>query len=74
MTKNTHPFEQAHSIGPKMVRLLASIGITDFEQLVDADAYELALRINVEMGNKHLNAMGVRALENLIELAKANTA
>jgi len=54
-----------------MVRLLALIDVTEFDQLYDADAQELALRINVELGGKHLNAMGVRALENLIELAKA---
>lgn len=73
MSKGSHPFERAHSIGPKMVRLLALIDVTNFDQLRGADEKELALRINIELGGKHINAMGVRALKNLIELAKMQT-
>ena len=71
---NKHPFEEAHSIGPKMVKYLKAIGVTDFDDLVETDANELALRINVELGGNHMNALGVRALENLVTLAKEKTA
>jgi nucleotidyltransferase/DNA polymerase involved in DNA repair len=60
---------RAHSIGPKMISFLDRIGIEKLEDLAGADARELAMRINVELGHRHLNALGVRALENLIELA-----
>jgi len=70
MSKHKHPFEQAHSIGPKMVDYLYRINVRTFDDLVNCDAHDLALRIDVEVGGKRLNVMGVRALENLIRLAK----
>ena len=71
---NKHPFEEAHSIGPKMVKYLKAIGVRDFDDLLQTDANELALRINVELCGNHMNALGVRALESLVALAKEKTA
>lgn len=62
----------AHSIGPAMIGYLEQIGVETLSQLRDADAGELALRINVALGRRHINAQGVRALENLIEHARRN--
>lgn len=62
---------EAHSIGPVMVNYLERIGIESLADLANADARELALRINVELGKRHINATGVRALENLIEHARS---
>lgn len=53
-----------------MVKYLKSARVHDFDDLRDTDANELALRINVELGGNRMNALGVRALENLVELAK----
>ena len=54
-----------------MVSYLERIGIKNLADLTNADARELALRINVELGRHHINAAGVRALENLIEHARS---
>lgn len=34
-----------------------------------ADADEIAMRINIALGRRHLNRLGAAALENLIALA-----
>ena len=65
-----HPFEEAHSIGPKMVKYLAMIGVNEFDDLNGLDAAQLAMRIDVELGGKYMNRLGVQALENLVSLAK----
>lgn len=54
-----------------MVSYLERIGIESLADLANADARDLALRINVELGKRHINAMGVRALENLIQHARS---
>jgi nucleotidyltransferase/DNA polymerase involved in DNA repair len=61
---------RAHSIGPKMIRYLEEIGIERLSDLCGADAGELAFRIDVALGRKHMNRMGVAALQNLIDLAE----
>lgn len=53
-----------------MVQYLSMIGVTDFEDLIDVEAEELAMRIDVEFGRKTMNALGVQALENLVGFAK----
>ena len=60
---------KAHSIGPKMIAYLEEIGITRLDDLVDADAGEIAMRIDIAVGRRHMNRLGVAALRNLIELA-----
>ncbi|WP_331372052.1 hypothetical protein [Sinorhizobium chiapasense] len=60
---------RAFSIGPRMIDYLEEIGIERLADLKGADAAELALRINVALGRRHINRMGIRALENLIALA-----
>ncbi len=63
---------RAHSIGPRMIAYIEEIGIERLEDLVGADAEEIAMRINIALGRKHLNSLGVEALCNLIELANAS--
>lgn len=62
---------RAHSIGPTMVRYLEQIGIERLSDLVGANAEELAFRIDILCGRKHMNRLGVAALANLIALAEA---
>ena len=56
--------------GPKTVDYLEMIGIKSFGELAHADARDLKLRINAELGRPHINEMRVRALENLIAAAR----
>ena len=60
---------EAYSIGPKMIAYLEEIGIERLADLKGADAGEIARRIDIAMGRKHMNRLGVAALENLIALA-----
>ena len=62
---------KAHSIGPTMIRYLEEIGVARLSDLVGARADELAFRIDVALGRKHMNRLGIAALENLIALAEA---
>lgn len=57
-------------MGPRMVDYLEMVGVETFAELAFADAHELRLRINAHLGRPHINAMGVRALANLIESAR----
>ena len=61
---------RAYSIGPKMIAYLEEIGITRLDELAGADPHEIALRIDVALGHKRLNRLGIAALRNLIELAE----
>lgn len=61
---------RAHSIGPKMVSYLEEIGIERLSDLVGADAEEIAMRIDIALGRRHMNRMGVEAIRNLIALAE----
>ena len=60
----------SRSIGPRMIAMLEAIGIESLAELADADAQELAFRINVQIGSRHINQQGVKALQYLIDLAK----
>ena len=60
---------RAYSIGPTMIAYLDEAGITRLDDLVGADAGEIAMRIEIATGYKRLNKMGITALRNLIELA-----
>ncbi|MGE6782414.1 hypothetical protein ACQKGL_07820 [Ensifer adhaerens] len=61
---------QAKSIGPRMVGYLQEIGIERLEDLTAANAEDLAFRINATLGRRHINSVGIRALENLIAHAR----
>lgn len=61
---------RAHSIGPRMIAYLEEIGIERLDELKGEDAETLAMRIDVALGRKHMNRLGVDALRNLIELAE----
>jgi hypothetical protein len=60
---------RAHSIGPQVIRYLEEIGIARLSDLRGADPHEIAMRIDIALGRKHINSLGVAALRNLIELA-----
>jgi hypothetical protein len=60
--------------GPKTADYLALAGVTGFDDLADLDAATLRLAINAALGRPHINAMGVRAIQNAIDAAKARRA
>lgn len=63
--------EAVHLCGPKTADYLEMIGINTFDELADADAATLRLAMNAHLGRPHINAMGVRALQNAIDAARA---
>ncbi|WP_378948328.1 hypothetical protein [Mesorhizobium sp. ANAO-SY3R2] len=65
---------RAHSIGPAMIRYLEEIGIEKLSDLRGANAEEIAMRMNIALGRRHINRLGVAALCNLIELANGGPA
>ena len=64
---------RAHSIGPTMIRYLEEIGVERLADLSGADPQEIAMRMNIALGRRHINSMGVAALRNLIALADRET-
>ena len=64
---------RAYSIGPRMIAYLEEIGIERLEDLAGAEAEEIAMRIDIALGRRHLNRLGVQALRNLIDLANRGT-
>lgn len=56
--------------GPRMADYVELVGIDSFDALADADANDLCLAINAALGRPLINAMGVRALKNAIDVAK----
>ena len=60
---------RAYSIGSRMIAYLEEIGIERLDDLKGADAEVLAMRIDVALGRRHMNRLGVEALRNLISLA-----
>ena len=64
---------RAHSIGPRMIGYFEEIGIERLSDFAGADAGEIAMRIDVALGRKHINRLGLEAISNLIALAEAET-
>lgn len=64
-----HKMLKAYSIGPKMISYLEEIGIERLSDLAGAQAEEIAFRIDIALGRKHMNRLGIEALRNLIALA-----
>ncbi len=60
---------RAHSIGPRMIAYLEEIGIERLADLKGADPHQVAMRIDIALGRRHMNRLGVEALANLIALA-----
>ncbi len=56
---------KAHSIGPRMIAWLEEIGIERLAGLRGADADQIAMRINIALGRRHLNRLGARHCETL---------
>lgn len=63
--------EAVHLCGPKTADYLEAIGIRSFDALADAGAQHLRLKVNATLGRPHINALGVRALQNAIDAARA---
>ena len=61
---------RAYSIGPRMISYLEEIGVETLSELRGADPQELAMRIDIALGRKQMNRLGVEALRNLVELAE----
>lgn len=61
---------RAHSIGPKMIGYLQEIGVERLSDLVGADAETIAMQIDIALGRKHMNRLGLEAIRNLIALAE----
>lgn len=61
---------KAHSIGPRMIAYLEEAGIERLSDLVGTDAETIAMRIDIALGRRHINRLGVEALRNLIALAE----
>ena len=55
--------------GPRMIEYLELLGISTLDELAEQSAEELQARINEKLGFRHINRMGVRALENAITYA-----
>ena len=55
--------------GPRMIEYLELVGISTLDELAEQSAEELRLRINEKLGFRHINRMGVKALENAIGYA-----
>lgn len=68
--RSRRKIEAVYLCGPKTADYLEMVGVRTFEELADADARDLKLRINAHLGRPHINEMGVRALENLIAAAR----
>jgi hypothetical protein len=62
---------RSHSIGPRMIAYFDEIGIEKLADFVGADAEEIAMRIDVALGRRHLNRLGLEAIRNVIALAEA---
>lgn len=60
---------RAHSIGPRMIAYLEEIGIECLADLAGAEAEQIAMRIDIALGRKHINRLGIEALRNIIEMA-----
>ena len=56
---------RAHSIGPRMIAYLEEIGIERLADLKGADPHQVAMRIDIALGRRHMNRLGVEALANL---------
>jgi hypothetical protein len=70
-TDDRKKIEAVYLCGPKTADYLEMIGIENFAELAGMDAMELQLAINSHLGRPHINAMGVKALQNAIDAANA---
>jgi len=61
--------EAVHLCGPKTADYLEMIGVQSFDAL--ADAAMLRLAVNAHLGRPHINDMGRRAFQNLVDAARA---
>ena len=58
------------SNGEKMLGFYEAIGMNGLSDFADADAHEIAMRIDIYLGGKHINKLGVRAIQNIIDAAE----
>ncbi len=58
-----------YSNGAKMLSYYEAIGMRSLRDFKNADAEEIATRINIYLGRKHINSLGVQAIQNVINQA-----
>ncbi len=63
---------EVSSIGPRMLSYLEAIGVRSLSDLQGMEAEDLALRINIVLGKRHINRTGIAALRNLIAFANGH--
>ncbi len=60
-----------HSNGEKMLSYYEAIGMKSLSDFANQDAKEIAMRIDIYLGVKRMNSMGVRAIQNVIDAANS---
>ena len=55
--------------GPRMIEYLELVGISALDELAEQSPEELQARINQKLGFRHINRMGLKALDNAIAYA-----
>lgn len=63
---------KGHCIAPGLTAYLEAIGIERPVDLMGADPREIAMRIDISLGRRHMNRLGIEALANPIALADPN--
>lgn len=58
------------SNGEKMLNYYKAIGMKNLSDFAGADAGEIAMRIDIHLGGKHINSLGVHAIQNVIDRAE----
>ena len=58
------------SNGEKMLLYYEAIGMKSLRDFANADANEIAMRIDIHLGGKHINRLGLQAIQNVIDAAK----
>jgi len=52
-----------------MLKYYKAIGIKSLNDFKGANANEIAMRIDIHLGDKHINKLGVKAIQNALDKA-----
>ena len=61
--------KKVHSIGPKMISYFEAIGLGRIEDFAGRNAGDIAMMIDVHLGAKRMNRLGIAAIQNVIDAA-----